>query len=383
MTRIAEAQKAEGNLLSIYDNAGFSGRYWSTISLLILLQMFEYFDFFVISYVVAVLAPVWHLTYGQSGLILLGAGLGAIFGSLIFGRLADVWGRRPIAILGGLVVAASSAAIVLIPEHSWLLFSVFRIALGVGLGGSMSAQMPYAVEITPTRYRTFITSALVAPVSLGILFASIVSSQLLTIVGWRGLVAIGVLPGLISIALMFIMPESTRWLLSRDRFADARAAAAKQLGVAEQSLPLPTAKPEPKRKAPLRELLAHPRAFWLIVITWLGMSTTTYGYQLWAPTILALVLHIKVAAVATYFIVVGITGFLGRFVFSALPVWVGPRHAGEIMGWGAAILILLARIYHGAFIGPYPAFIVYLSSERFSSTAVLPTCRRLRQSPTR
>jgi hypothetical protein len=58
--------------------AGFSGRYWSTIFLLVLQQMFEYFDFFVISYVAAVVAPIWHLTFGQSGLILLGAGLGAI-----------------------------------------------------------------------------------------------------------------------------------------------------------------------------------------------------------------------------------------------------------------------------------------------------------------
>ena len=352
---------AESDLLEAYDRGSLTWRYWWIVTLLILQQMFEYFDFFVVGYLVAVLAPAWHLTFGQSAAMLLGAGLGAIFGSLLFGNLADIWGRRPLTIIGSLIVAISAAAISLIPDDSWILFCLFRIALGFGMGGAIAAQVPYTVEITPTRYRTFISSVMVAPVSLGILIAAMLSSQLLALIGWRGLAATGTFPALISFALWLTMPESTRWLLSRDRFAEARDAASRQLGVSPDALPLPNAKPQPPRQATLRELLSYPKAFWLIVITWLGMTTTTYGYQLWAPTILAQTLHLAVPAVASYFIIVGFSGFVGRFVFSALPTWLGRRHAGEIMGWGSAIFILAAGWYHDAFIAGMPAFIVYLT----------------------
>jgi len=354
-------QQTSDDLLGAFDKAGLTRRYWVTITLLVLQEMFEFFDFFVVGYLVAVLAPRWHLTYGESGMMLLGAGLGAIFGALIFGRLADVFGRRPLTIIGGFVVALGAGLLALIPEDSWILFSLLRIIVGFGLGGAIAAQTPYTVEITPTRYRTFISSALVAPASLGILIAAVLSHQLLPVIGWRGLAAMGCIPGLIALGLLFVMPESTRWLLSRDRFDEARAAAARQMGVAFDSLPLPAAKPQTPPPAPLSDLLKNRRAFWLIVITWFGMSTTTYGYQLWGPTILSIILHIPVRDVAGYFVYVGIAGFAGRFVFSALPVWIGRRHSGEIMGWGAAILILAAGIFRSDFVAGVPAFVICLT----------------------
>jgi putative MFS transporter len=91
------------------------------------------------------------------------------------------------------------------------------------------------------------------------------------------------------------------------------------------------------------------------------MCTTTYGYQLWAPTILAMALQIPVKAVAGYFIVIAISGTIGRFVFSTLPLWIGRRHSGEVMGWGAAIFILAAGIFHKDFIAGVPAFVVWLT----------------------
>ena len=351
----------DGDFLAVYDRAKLTPRYWATIGLLILHEMFDYYDFFIVGYLVAVLAPIWHLTYGQSGAILLAAGLGAIIGSLLFGKLADIMGRKPLLITCGYLVALGAGGIALIPEDSWILFSLLRILVGFGLGGAVSAQNALVVEFTPTRYRTFLSSIMIAPVSLGILIAAILSSQLLPIVGWRGLAAIGAFPALVATTLIFVMPESARWLLSRDRFGEARAAAALQLGVSPESLPMPTGRKQSPPPAPLRDLLKNRRAFWLIVITWLGMSTTTYGYQLWAPTILAMVMKIPVKAVASYFIIVAISGTIGRVVFSTLPLLIGRRHSGEVMGWGAAIFILMAGVFHSGYIAGVPAFIVWLT----------------------
>jgi MFS transporter, putative metabolite:H+ symporter len=350
------------DLLDRLDAAPLTARYWISMALLVLHEMFDYFDFFVVGYLVAVLAPQWHLTYGQSTMILLGAGLGAIFGALILGKLSDIVGRKPVVIGGAVLIAISAGSIAFIPDDSWLMFSLLRIVVGAGLGGAMSAQTALIVELTPTRLRTFIGSVTVAPVSLGILLAALLSSQLLALIGWRGLAAIGFFPILIAVALLFILPESPRWLLSRGRFADARKAAALQMGVLPETLPLPVARWEAARPAPLRALLRNRRAFWLIVLTWLGMSATTYGYQLWGPTILAMALNLPVKNVAIYFTVVGVAGFAGRFLFSALPLWIGRRHSGEIMGWGAAVFILAAGLWHREMIDGFPVFIVCLTA---------------------
>src|SRR5712691_9508264 len=75
--------------LSSIEQSNLTPRYYLTIGLLVLQEMFEFYDFFLVGYLVSVLAPGWHLTYGQSAMMLLSSGVGAIVGSLIAGQIAD------------------------------------------------------------------------------------------------------------------------------------------------------------------------------------------------------------------------------------------------------------------------------------------------------
>jgi putative MFS transporter len=58
-----------------------------------------FFDFYLIGFVLAFIIGGWHLTYGQSGAILLSSGIGAPIGSLFWGWMADKIGRRTVMIL--------------------------------------------------------------------------------------------------------------------------------------------------------------------------------------------------------------------------------------------------------------------------------------------
>src|SRR6202158_3316606 len=89
--------------LSGIEKSNLTPRYYLTIGLLVLQEMFEFYDFFLVGYLVSVLAPGWHLTYGQSAMMLLSSGVGAIAGSLIGGLIADKIGRKQIIWGGGLV----------------------------------------------------------------------------------------------------------------------------------------------------------------------------------------------------------------------------------------------------------------------------------------
>ena len=61
-------------------------------------DMVDFFDFFLIGFVLAFIVGDWHLTYGQSGMILLASGISAPFGSLFWGWMADKIGRRKVMI---------------------------------------------------------------------------------------------------------------------------------------------------------------------------------------------------------------------------------------------------------------------------------------------
>ncbi|MDB5580733.1 MAG: transporter, putative metabolite:H+ symporter, partial [Bradyrhizobium sp.] len=217
-TAVAGHSKGDAqDWLNAIEKSNLSTRYYLTIGILVLQEMFEFYDFFLVGYLVSVLAPGWHLTYGQSAIMLLSSGVGAIVGSLVGGTLADIFGRKKMIWGGGLIFSLGAAGCALIPDGSWMLFSALRFVVGFGSIAAVSAQNPLIVEITPTRYRTFVSSMMVAPVALGTMFAAMISASLLPVIGWRGVAATGAIPIVTSLLFAMIAPESVRWLLSRGR----------------------------------------------------------------------------------------------------------------------------------------------------------------------
>src|SRR6266481_1532501 len=252
--------------ISGIEQSNLTPRYYLTIALLVLQEMFEFYDFFLVGYLVSVLAPGWHLTYGQGAIMLLSSGVGAIFGSLVGGRIADTVGRKKMIWGGGLIFSLGAAGCALIPDGAWILFSMLRFVVGFGSIAALSAQNPLVVEITPTRYRTFVSSMMVVPVALGTMFAAMISASLLPVIGWRGVALTGALPIVTSLLIAWIAPESVRWLLSRGRNAEARREAAKLLGVAEEAVALPSAIAPAKKPASLSELFQDQKRFWWVVV---------------------------------------------------------------------------------------------------------------------
>lgn len=102
--------------LDALERSRLTPRYYVTMVLIVLQEMFEYYDFLLVGYLVSVLAPGWHLTYGQSAIMLLSSGVGAIAGAMIGGKFADIVGRKPMIWGGGAVFALGAAGMALIPD---------------------------------------------------------------------------------------------------------------------------------------------------------------------------------------------------------------------------------------------------------------------------
>lgn len=353
-------EPAAGDLAGIYNSASIGARYWRTFSLLAANQALDFFDFFIVGFIVAVIGPQWQLTFGQSATILLGAGVGAMIGALVWGVFADKWGRKLLIVMGTFICAGASAALAFVPDGNWQLFAILRFGVGFGLAASATPTGALIVEYTPTRLRTFATSFIVVANSVGVLLAASTAASLLALLGWRGIAALGVLPAAVGILVWIFVPESYLWLLSAGRPADARRSVASALNVTPESLPMPVASPAARNSVRLSELFVDPRRVVLIGITWLCASTAFYGVYLWGPTIIALLLNIGPRDAAKYLVYVGFVGVAGKILFSVLPQWLGRRRSGELMGYAGALGLFLAGYFHQAYVLGLPAFIILL-----------------------
>ncbi len=350
---------SQNNLITAYDSAPLNGRYWATFGLISISYALDYFDFVIVGFLVAVVGPQWHLTYLESAFILLSAGLGSIAGALIWGSLADRWGRRNAMVVGTVICGASAGCIALIPDGAWWAFGLLRFGVGFGLAGAVTAQMTLLVEITPTRHRMVLSSLPVGLSTFGILLASATAATLLAVLGWRGVAALGAAPVLVGLVFYFVAPESVRWLLTRGRVAEAREIVGH--AIARSAEDLAVVMPRAPEKFPtIWELYSIPKRFWLSVLTSLGASTANYGVYLWGPTIVAMLLSVSAKHAAVYFIYVALVGMVGKLMFAFLPALIGRRHAGELHGYGAAATLFLAAVFHTEAIAGIPVFIVLL-----------------------
>lgn len=159
--------------------------------------------------------------------------LGCALGAIIAGNLSDRWGRLRVMKLGAIMFLVSSVG-------SALTFSVpdlilWRVIGGIGIGIASVVAPAYIAEIAPRQIRGALASLQQLAITLGIFAALLSDAVLATSAGgaseqlwwgleaWRWMFLIGVVPAAVYGALAFVMPESPRYLLSKDRADEARA----------------------------------------------------------------------------------------------------------------------------------------------------------------
>jgi putative MFS transporter len=361
------AEQTSDDLMAMFDTAPLNPRYWVTFVIMSAVFVLDFFDFFLIAFVMSVIGKEWQLTYGQGALILYAAGVGAIIGAIVWGALGDLLGRKMQCVTGTFICGISAGLIGLVPTGQWELLAVLRFFVGFGLAAGVTPALTMVVEQTPTRWRTGMTSFYVVFASAGTLMASFTSATLLNAFGWRGVAMTGFIAVIVGLLVWAFVPESVRWLTAKGRFAEARQGVAKQLGVPLDSVPLPTARPVAPPRANLGELYSvNPRLFWQTVLIWGGSASAAYGYYLWGPTIVALALKVEPAVAAKYFIYVSGTGIVGKIVVSLIASKTGRRSLGIVFGFASVVFLVLAGYFNSVLIGDgFPLFILLIAGSAF------------------
>src|SRR5438552_3717000 len=155
----------------------------------------EFFDYFLIGFVLAFLIGPWKLTFGQSAIVLMSSGIGAIIGAYAWGWLADRIGRRVVFIGTVLNFSIATGLLYFTPDNGWIYLAIMRFFVGTGVGGLYCVDLPLVQEFMPSSKRGWVGGLVTCVIPLGVGLGAVMGA----LVGsgeWRLLFAVGVLPGM-------------------------------------------------------------------------------------------------------------------------------------------------------------------------------------------
>src|SRR5688572_11592094 len=217
------------------DRAGTSG-YAMRISLTAALAGFIFgFDTVVISGANLPIKELWQTSPLFHGFFIMSMALwGTVAGALFGGAPTQYWGRKKVLVWIGILFTVSAFGTALAPDP--YTFSFFRFIGGVGIGVSSVAAPTYISEISTPANRGRLVALYQFNIVFGILVAFL-SNYFLEGVGgdndWRWMLGVLAVPSLIYSALVFGVPESPRWLITRKKDEAQAARIMTTLGVAD------------------------------------------------------------------------------------------------------------------------------------------------------
>ena len=174
------------------------------------------FDAQSMGFVAPALVRDLHIARAALGPVFSSGLLGIMIGALVFGPMADRFGRKPVLIfctaLFGLCSLLTSTA------GSLESLLVYRLITGFGLGGAMPNAVALTSEYMPKKFRATAVMVMFSGFAIGAAVGGFVAAALIERFGWQSVfVTGGVLPCLVAIVLLVFLPESIRFLVLNGR----------------------------------------------------------------------------------------------------------------------------------------------------------------------
>ena len=177
--------------------------------------MLDAFDFFVVIFLVDTLAANFHV--GKSAIVwTISIALATRpVGALIFGALADRFGRRRPLVACVLYFSTITLLSAFAPNYATFLF--LRALYGIGMGGYWGVGASLAVESAPVRRRGLISGLMQSGYPIGYLLAAVAMESVLPHLGWRAMFCVGFPIAILISILALRAPESVAWQIHGQR----------------------------------------------------------------------------------------------------------------------------------------------------------------------
>lgn len=175
----------------------------------------------VVSLLVTKLGSDWKLNDTQKGLMGAAVFIGFFLGTLISGKLSDIYGRRPLFLIGNFTICLF--ALLSAFSASFISFSIFRGFCGFGVGLSLPSSAAMATEVCPSKLRGILINLLAVFFPLGEIITALIAKQLMKNYdeGWRYVLGFIAIPMILVFLLSIMIRESPRFLANNHQFEEA------------------------------------------------------------------------------------------------------------------------------------------------------------------
>ncbi len=320
-------------------------------------------DFFLLIFCVKAIAGEFHAEPS--------AVFGAVFmtqafrpvGALLFGMLADRFGRRPVLMVNILSFSVIELACAFAPSLTVLL--VLRALFGIAMGGEWGVGAALVFETLPKEGRGTFSGILQEGYAMGSILASGAFALLFPWIGWRGLFMVGAAPALLVFYIQSRVAESPVWVEAAEKRLPRTGGTSAQTGTVPLLKFLPT--------------------FLFLILLMTAFMSFSHGTQDVYPTFLLVEMKLSPATVGLIGVLYGIGSIAGGIVFGTLSEKWGRKraivtaallsipviplyaygHSAVTLGIGA---VLMQFMVQGAW-GVVPAYLTELSPAPVRATA--------------
>ncbi len=267
------------------------------------------FDFFVVVFLFDALSKQFGVSKAHIVNTLTATLLFRPVGAIIFGMLADRYGRRMPLMAN--VIYFSIIELLSGFSTSYTQFLILRALFGIGMGGEWGVGASLALEHTPTKWRGVLSGILQSGYSMGYLLAAVASRYVLPGLGWRWMFWLGALPALLALYIRTKVPESKAW-------SEHRVGTIRQM---------------------FEAVRGHWRGFAYLVLLMTFMMFLSHGTQDLFPDFLKETHHIAGKTVSLVVIGMTIGAIIGAIIFGQLSQKIGRRYS--MMSAMAVSLIII------------------------------------------
>jgi MFS transporter, SHS family, lactate transporter len=287
---------------------------WHAVMASFLGWTLDAFDFFVLVFLIDTLAAQFHVTKGAIVETLFYTLAMRPVGALLFGLLADRYGRRKPLMLN--VVFFSVIELLCGFAWNYHVFLILRTIYGIGMGGEWGVGASLAMESAPAKWRGVLSGIVQSGYSIGYLLAAVAARFILPLWGWRAMFWIGGVPALLAFYIRLRVRESEAWKQHRI----------------------------PGFGAIMRTATGHWKPFSYLIVLMTLMMFLSHGTQDLYPDFLKSSHGVSLSLVSYIAILYNVGAVLGAIGFGHLSERIGRRRA-----FIAALVLALAMIPAWAF----------------------------------
>lgn len=194
----------------------FTRYQWMILALCFITVAMDGFDTAIIGFIASDLVQEWGVQKSDLGPVMSAALVGLAVGALVAGPLADRVGRKKVLILS--IVVFGGFSLLTAAATSLNQLALLRFLTGLGLGAAMPNAATLMSEYAPERRRALMVNLMFVGFPMGSSLGGFISAWAIPHYGWQSVLILGgVMPLLLAIVLIFLLPESVRYMVAKNR----------------------------------------------------------------------------------------------------------------------------------------------------------------------